>query len=225
MPEEAEMSSITKLSLVTSTLQAGVLGIALGLGGLVMTNSALAHEVSPLVQAQYQGYQGRVRLSVNPADGWIGTRVLLSARGIRPGSRVVVLGGRNPADLRPVTTARADANGRIFVRVRVPEWARPERNFFFALQSSGGRILAQSRPFRVVRQNHADERVSVTGEILRSTATCPRLAADNGRIYTLTGDLEDFAPGDRVRVTGEIAEVSICQQGRTITVRRIRDAE
>jgi len=74
-------------------------------------------------------------------------------------------------------------------------------------------------------RDEADERITVTGELLAPTATCPRLAGDDGRIYALAGSLRQFDTGDRVRVTGELAEVSICNQRRTISVERIRSAE
>lgn len=68
-------------------------------------------------------------------------------------------------------------------------------------------------------------RLNVTGIITNEGVECPALRAENGRLYTLTGDLEGFGPGDRVEVNGVRAQVSICQQGTTIEVRRIRSAE
>lgn len=184
-------------------------------------------EIQADVQLAAHDYtSGRPRLYVEPAQARIGARVQLSARGLRPGTRITVMGGRNPGHLRPMGTLRVNERGRIYSRVRMPEWAIPGRNFFFALQSSHGRIIAQSRPIRVSGGGMEDnERLSITGELLRANATCPRLAGDNGRVYTLAGDLDDFEPGDRVRVSGEVAEVSNCQQGTTIVVDRIRDAE
>jgi hypothetical protein len=135
--------------------------------------------------------------------------------------------GRNPARLETIRTVRTDAAGRLYLRVRVPEWARPGRNLFFALQTEGGRIVALARPIRVVDRgkNEAGDRITVTGELLSPSATCPRLAGDDGRIYALAGSLRQFETGERVRVTGELAEVSICNQRRTIAVERIRSAE
>jgi len=40
-------------------------------------------------------------------------------------------------------------------------------------------------------------------------------------LYTLTGDLAGYKTGDRVRVTGTVAEISFCQQGTTISVTTI----
>lgn len=48
---------------------------------------------------------------------------------------------------------------------------------------------------------------------------------DRGRLYTLTGNVRHLEPGDYVEVRGVRAEVSFCQQGRTIDVARARVIE
>jgi hypothetical protein len=68
------------------------------------------------------------------------------------------------------------------------------------------------------------DRISVTGTLTREGAECQAMRGDDGTLYTLAGDFRGFRPGDRVRVEGRIAEVSICMQGTTIDVRRIEDA-
>lgn len=193
------------------TVQAQSLGTDLGRG---------------VIQVQYGDPYARGRLFVRPSEAEIGQRVTLIGRGLRPGMRLVVVAGRNPARLSRIQTVRADASGGIYLRVAAPQWARPGRPLFFALQTSGGRIVAQARPIRVVDvEDEASERITVTGELLSPSATCPRLAGDDGRIYALAGDLRQFETGDRVRVIGELADVSICSQRRTIEVERIRSAE
>jgi hypothetical protein len=210
-------------------LAAALLG---GGAALVPAESAFAHSpvteaAGAVIQAQYRDPYARGRLFVQPAEVEVGERVTLSARGLRPGMRLRLLAGRNPARLALIRTVRADAAGRLYLRVRAPEWARPGRNLFFALETEGGRIVAQSRPVRVVESDRgdADERITVTGELLAPSATCPRLAGDDGRVYALAGSLRQFDTGDRVRVTGELADVSICNQRRTIEVERIRSVE
>jgi hypothetical protein len=47
------------------------------------------------------------------------------------------------------------------------------------------------------------------------------MRGDDGRTYSLAGDIRGFLPGDRVTVDGTIADMSICQQGTAIEVRRI----
>ena len=63
--------------------------------------------------------------------------------------------------------------------------------------------------------------IEVKGRLTDEGVECQALRADDGTLYTLSGDLRGFKTGDRVRVAGTIAEVSICQQGITIEIRKI----
>ena len=67
--------------------------------------------------------------------------------------------------------------------------------------------------------------VRVTGTLTDEGVECQALETENGTVYTLTGNLRDFEVGDRVRVVGKVAEVSICQQGTTLEVLNIRPAK
>jgi hypothetical protein len=50
------------------------------------------------------------------------------------------------------------------------------------------------------------------------------MRGDDGKLYTLAGDLpRRLRPGDRVRVVGQIADISYCQQGTTINVEQISE--
>jgi hypothetical protein len=66
--------------------------------------------------------------------------------------------------------------------------------------------------------------VRVTGELTDAGVECQALETDGGQLFTLTGNLRGFETGDRVRVVGKVAEVSICQQGTTLEVLNIRPA-
>ena len=66
--------------------------------------------------------------------------------------------------------------------------------------------------------------VTVTGTLTGDGVECPAMEGDDGALYTLAGDIGSFGPGDRVRVTGEIAEMSFCMQGTTIQVEVIQPA-
>lgn len=65
--------------------------------------------------------------------------------------------------------------------------------------------------------------IKVAGVLTDEGVECQALRGNDGQLYTLTGDLGDFETGDRVRVIGTVAEVSICQQGTTIQVRSIKE--
>jgi hypothetical protein len=70
-----------------------------------------------------------------------------------------------------------------------------------------------------------DERdLQVVGTLTGEGVECVALRTDGGDLYTLIGDLRDFVPGDRVRVTGSPVEVSFCQQGTTLEVTLIEAA-
>lgn len=66
--------------------------------------------------------------------------------------------------------------------------------------------------------------ITVSGTLTGEGITCPALRGSDGRLYTLAGDVRG-RPGDRVRVEGRIVRSSICMQGTTLEVRRIRIVE
>jgi len=168
----------------------------------------------------------RARITIDPPRGGPGTEIRVRAAGFRPYGSVRVLAGRSAYNLKPYGRARADDRGRVRTRVEVPEWVRPGRTYFVAVESVNRRIRAVSEPFRVTRriEDDRDERIDVTGT-LRDGPECPILRSDDGDVYSLVGDLQDFDAGDHVRIVGRTVEVSICQRGTTIEVRRIADAE
>jgi len=75
-------------------------------------------------------------------------------------------------------------------------------------------------------QSHVAKRGSfvVVGVLTDEGVECPAMRGDDGTLYTLTGKLKKFQVGDRVRVQGQIAEFSFCQQGITIQVQSIKKA-
>ncbi|HXI11126.1 MAG TPA: hypothetical protein VNM92_00565 [Thermoanaerobaculia bacterium] len=61
--------------------------------------------------------------------------------------------------------------------------------------------------------------ITISGTLTDEGVECRAMRdGKTNELYTLTGNLSDFKTGDRVRVVGTIAEISICQQGRTISV-------
>jgi hypothetical protein len=128
--------------------------------------------------------------------------------------------------LKTYGSARANENGRIRTRVQVPTWARPGSTFVVAIESATRRTRAISEPFRVTRgrEDGGGERIDVTG-VLREGPECPIIRTDDGEVYSLVGDLDDFGSGDHVRIVGRIVEVSICMRGTSVEVRRIVEAD
>ena len=64
--------------------------------------------------------------------------------------------------------------------------------------------------------------VCVEGRLTGEGVECQALRTDDGELYTLVGDLGEFRPGDEVSVCGTIPAFSVCMQGTTIAVKRIR---
>ncbi|HVR30158.1 MAG TPA: DUF5818 domain-containing protein [Thermoanaerobaculia bacterium] len=70
-------------------------------------------------------------------------------------------------------------------------------------------------------QDDDGETVRLEGVLTGEGIECQALRTADDELYTLTGDLEGFATGDRVRIEGRVARFSICMQGTTVTVERI----
>jgi LysM repeat protein len=162
-------------------------------------------------------------LALSPSRGAPGSLVTVEGAGFRPAAQLRLLAGRDARSLREFQQVLADRRGRVSAEVRVPDWAAGAGTLVFALETLDGRLRVVSDAFRVA-QAPATGRVDVTGTLTREGAECPAMRGDDGRLYTLAGDIGDFIAGDRVRVQGRIAEASYCQQGTTINVTRVEDA-
>jgi LysM repeat protein len=167
----------------------------------------------------------RAQIALSPSAGPPGSEVEVRGRGFRPYARLRLLIGRTPYDMRAVGRVRADGRGRAVTFSELPPWARPGRNVHFALQTIDQTSRVVAAPFRVIARPSPSERLTVTGTLIGGGVECPLLRADSGRLYSLAGETGEFNRGDRVQVHGRLAEVSICQQGATIEVRRIVEAE
>lgn len=64
----------------------------------------------------------------------------------------------------------------------------------------------------------SDQVVEVTGTLTDEGVECQVMRGDDGKLYTLLGDLADFKMEDHVYIRGQIAAVSFCMQGTTINV-------
>jgi LysM repeat protein len=163
------------------------------------------------------------QVSLEPRSGAPGTVVEVSISGYPRFTQLRLLAGTSRDRLREIQILRTDFRGRAIASVRIPSWAANARNFYFATETMDGSRLAVSPSFRIGQPGGPPE-ITVVGTLTREGAECPTLRGDDGRLYTLTSrDTSPFRPGDRVRVVGRIAEVSFCQQGTTIDVRRLED--
>lgn len=165
----------------------------------------------------------RRSLNFDPQVGPLGTRVELTGEGFRSHERLRVLVGRRPSDLRRQRTVEANRRGRVRTSIELPGWARPGGSVFFALESSDGRRRAAAGPFRVTERSAP--LLTLTGTIITGGAECAAFRSDDGRRYSLTGNLGNFRPGDRVVVRGRVAQMSPCMQGQALAVERISKAK
>ena len=88
----------------------------------------------------------------------------------------------------------------------------------------GSRIfLLGAFMFSLAAGAQADGRrlVSLEGKLALELPACPRLETKEGDLYSLSGNLRDFADGDKVRVIGFLDGRSPCGEEPAIEVRKI----
>lgn len=164
------------------------------------------------------------RIEVSPRSGTPATDITISAAGFEPGARIAIGVGPPQSEYEVFTHVAADATGRVRTTVNVPDWVEAGRDYLFVASPVGSDEKAISEPFRVTAgdtDEHPDEHVEVTGVLTDEGVECPVLRTDDDDLYTLTGEIGAYEPGDRVTIEGSITEVSICMQGTTIDVEKI----
>jgi len=66
----------------------------------------------------------------------------------------------------------------------------------------------------------------VKGIYLGPGVECPQFIIDTGEQVSLTGrGLDEFLPGQRLRLTGHVARASNCMQGQTFVVESVEVVE
>jgi LysM repeat protein len=170
--------------------------------------------------------QPRIATSVSPQRGAPGTIVEVAASGFPPAVPLRLLAGSQVSTLQEFQQVTSDRSGSAKLSARIPAWAAAKGTLVFAFETQDGRLRAVSDTFRVTSAPQPSSgTVSVVGTLTREGVECQAMRGDDGKLYTLPGDLpRGFGPGDRVRVVGEVAEASYCQQGTTISRARISQA-
>lgn len=73
---------------------------------------------------------------------------------------------------------------------------------------------------------NAESGMTITGTVTNEGVECPAVRTADGKLYTIaTADRDKLRPGVRVRITGEVAQMSTCQQGTTISAEQIEILE
>lgn len=158
-----------------------------------------------------------------PSAAAPGAVLTLSAVGL-PGKADLRLGFGPPAGPFPViATAVTSDRGALEAAVTVPADARPGETAVFSAETADGRLRLLTGPVAIVEPGPPPgTKVSVAGTLSREGAECPAFRGDDGRLYTLADPLAGgFSPGDRVHVSGEVAGMSRCMQGITLTATTI----
>jgi hypothetical protein len=77
--------------------------------------------------------------------------------------------------------------------------------------------------FNVSARAQTSNDISVTGTLTDDGVLCRAMRGDDGKLYTMRRNqaLAEFKTGDRIKVAGLVAEMSICQQGITIVEKKI----
>jgi hypothetical protein len=67
-----------------------------------------------------------------------------------------------------------------------------------------------------------EETITIVGTVTGEGVECPAVRTADNKLYTITApDRSQLRPGTRVRITGTVAGISICQQGTTISAEKI----
>ena len=118
-----------------------------------------------------------------------------------------------------LTQEETDANGLLSATVRLPDWATPDLKHFFFLAGFDQRPFTTSHEFHVADE---DGVFRVDGEITDEGLACPSLRNGDDRLYTLEGNTDGIAAGDRVVLRATLVADPLCAEGVAIEVRDAR---
>lgn len=166
-------------------------------------------------------------LFLAPVSGPPGTDVRVLATRLPRNAEVEIGAGPPGSEYDVLQRARTTSRGNVDARVALPEHAANHEFFVFVI-SHRSRVVARSGAFDVSTTDRGEtpdrggsDQIEVTGTVTGRGVECPAIRDEEGKIYTLTGNLPELKEGDRVQVLGSVAEISICMQGTTINVTRI----
>ncbi len=88
------------------------------------------------------------------------------------------------------------------------------------------RSKEKSDPYQVQPEEGGNGRnrsdlIEVRGMLTREGVECQAMRGEDGELYTFSGIGNGYGPGDCVTVVGKAAQISFCQQGTTLDVKRI----
>jgi hypothetical protein len=167
---------------------------------------------------------GQRTLAVTPESGPPGMEVHLVGSGYAPNSTVQIGVGPVQSEYSIVDQTQTDAQGQLHLTATVPTWTPGNQRIVFVATTEDASWKVISNEFDVTgapSNGNTDGVVTVTGTLTTEGIECQAMRGEDGKIYTLLGDLVGFSAGTRVRITGTPAEISFCMQGTTINVSSI----
>lgn len=194
-------------------------GAVLGLG----TSMEVAAQTSQPLEAPMHSISRRIQ-TVSPGSGRAGSFVTLKATGMPAITPVRIGLGATEVGFEEIAQVMTSETGELSLTVTVPSWTKPNLTHVFIVFDIYFVPIAVSDEFYVLAP---DGTVVREGRITNPVGECssPGLLTNQGMLYTLVGDLAGFEAGDRVIVEGGVAESTLCPQGATIEVLRIRASE
>lgn len=159
----------------------------------------------------------------------VGDPVTIYARGLPSRTQVEIAAGNPEGRMVVIDRDITDHYGTVRARVKLPRDLDPQAPLVIVVSTSDRDHGARSAELEVIAvgtttEARAGERVEVTGTLTTEGTLCPALRTPDGTLYTLSGDIADLQPGDRVRVVGLVAGTSQCDQGVTLSTARIERA-
>ena len=150
--------------------------------------------------------QQKLPLSITPRGGAIGSKVSLEATGLPPQSNLLIAFA-NLQSYQLMQRVTTDDEGYFTTTQEVPPWAIVGGVHYLFASFSDERPLALSEGFHVTT---ADGTVRVRGKIGDQAEGCVELRNSGDVLYHLVGGIGERALGDRVTVTGTIADAAAC---------------
>ncbi|KQT69631.1 MULTISPECIES: LysM peptidoglycan-binding domain-containing protein [unclassified Aureimonas] len=172
--------------------------------------------------------EAEIDLSIRERDAEPGGFVTVEIEGLPPRAPVSLRAGPEGSRLSVERNGRSGRDGSATVEIDIPERARPGDVWRVEALDPRGRPVASAR-VRIAGQSREpgrgpDRGFTVSGLLTREGVECPALRSADGELYTLSGRIGGFRPGDTVTVSGRPTQRSICQQGTTIEVERIEQS-
>jgi hypothetical protein len=199
----------------------GILTAVGVLSGLAAPHPGAAQVAGVRVQADGADRITRRLQNISPRSGPPGT-VVTVASGLMPHITPVRVGmGATRIGFEALAELLTSTTGEFSVNVTVPEWTRWDRNHRFILFDFYFNPIAASDAFFVT---DAEGRIRRDGRIIAGER-CPTIRDVDGELFTLMGDaatLARYKEGDRVVVTGRLAETSECGPAATLRVLEIQ---